>query len=76
MFQFKAISPSASTQTSKACYTRPRPDCFTPPNGATSVDTVPVLMPTIPLSMASATRQIPESADQKLSNELIGFFRK
>jgi hypothetical protein len=24
MFQFKAISPFASTQTSEACYTRPR----------------------------------------------------
>ena len=37
---------------------RPRPDSFTPPNGATSVEMMPVLMPTIPYSSASATRQI------------------
>jgi hypothetical protein len=32
------------------------PDSLTPPKGATSVEMMPVLMPTIPLSMASATR--------------------
>ena len=37
---------------------RPRPDCFTPPKGATSVVMSPVLTPTIPYSSASATRQI------------------
>ena len=35
---------------------RPSPDCFTPPNGATSVEITPSLMPTIPYSSASATR--------------------
>ena len=35
---------------------RPMPDSFTPPNGATSVEMTPVLMPTIPYSSASATR--------------------
>src|SRR6267142_5886935 len=29
---------------------RPRPDSFTPPKGATSVEMLPVLMPTIPYS--------------------------
>src|SRR5262249_62340985 len=36
---------------------RPRPDSFTPPNGAPSVEIRPVLIPTIPYSRASATRQ-------------------
>ena len=36
---------------------RPMPDSLTPPNGATSVEMMPVLMPTMPDSMASATRQ-------------------
>ena len=36
---------------------RPMPDCFTPPNGATSVETIPSLTPTMPYSSASATRQ-------------------
>ena len=36
---------------------RPMPDSFTPPNGATSVEMSPVLMPTMPYSSASATRQ-------------------
>src|SRR5262249_14895326 len=36
---------------------RPRPDSCTPPNGATSVEMMPVLMPTMPYSRASATRQ-------------------
>src|SRR6266436_10309532 len=36
---------------------RPRPDCFTPPKGATSVEMMPVLTPTIPVSKALATRQ-------------------
>src|SRR5688572_32319443 len=36
---------------------RPSPDSLTPPNGATSVEIRPVLMPTIPDSSASATRQ-------------------
>ena len=36
---------------------RPMPDSFTPPNGATSVEMMPVLMPTMPYSSASATRQ-------------------
>src|SRR5687768_9308791 len=35
---------------------RPSPDSLTPPNGATSVEIRPVLMPTIPDSSASATR--------------------
>src|SRR6185503_1351392 len=37
---------------------RPRPDSLTPPNGATSVEMMPVLMPTMPYSSASATRQM------------------
>ena len=36
---------------------RPRPDSFTPPNGASSVEMAPELMPTMPYSSASATRQ-------------------
>ena len=35
---------------------RPRPEAFTPPNGATSLEMIPVLMPTMPYSSASATR--------------------
>ncbi len=35
---------------------RPRPEDFTPPKGATSVEIIPVLTPTIPDSNASATR--------------------
>src|SRR5689334_3801904 len=35
---------------------RPRPDCFTPPNGATSVEMMPSLTPTMPLSSAPDTR--------------------
>jgi len=35
----------------------PHPDSFTPPKGATSVEMIPVLMPTMPYSRASATRQ-------------------
>ena len=34
---------------------RPRPDCLTPPKGATSVEMMPVFTPTIPYSSASAT---------------------
>src|SRR5262245_31746617 len=37
---------------------RPSPDSLTPPNGATSVEISPVLMPTMPYSSASATRQM------------------
>src|SRR5690625_4604743 len=37
---------------------RPMPDCLMPPNGATSVETTPSLMPTMPYSRPSATRQI------------------
>lgn len=37
---------------------QPRPDCLTPPNDASGVDSRPSLMPTIPTSNASATRQI------------------
>src|SRR5262249_56503886 len=37
---------------------RPMPDSFTPPNGATSVDTTPVLIPRIPYSSASEIRQM------------------
>ena len=37
---------------------RPMPDSLTPPNGATSVEMKPVLMPTIPYSSASETRQM------------------
>lgn len=33
------------------------PDCLTPPNGATAVLMIPVLMPTMPTSSAPATRQ-------------------
>ena len=36
---------------------RPIPDSFIPPNGATAVEIRPVLMPTIPYSRASDTRQ-------------------
>src|SRR5687768_15896655 len=35
---------------------RPMPDSFIPPNGATSVEISPVLTPTMPYSSASATR--------------------
>src|SRR5215475_8165594 len=35
---------------------RPSPDSFTPPNGATSVEMRPVFTPTMPYSRASATR--------------------
>src|SRR4051812_19842220 len=35
---------------------RPRPLSLMPPNGATSVEIMPSLMPTMPLSSASATR--------------------
>ena len=34
---------------------RPNPDCFIPPKGAISVEIIPVLIPTIPYSKASAT---------------------
>ncbi len=37
---------------------RPSPDSLTPPNGATSVEIRPVLIPTMPYSSASATRQM------------------
>src|SRR5260221_3047686 len=37
---------------------RPRPDCFTPPNGATPVEMMPALAPTMPVSMRSATRKM------------------
>ncbi len=36
---------------------RPRPDCFTPPKGATCVVMRPVFTPTMPASSASAARQ-------------------
>src|SRR5690606_17235845 len=36
---------------------RPRPDSLTPPKGATSVEIMPSLMPTMPYSSASPTRQ-------------------
>src|SRR5689334_4057461 len=36
---------------------RPMPDSFMPPNGATSVEMMPTLMPMMPASMPSATRQ-------------------
>jgi hypothetical protein len=32
------------------------PDSFIPPNGASSLEIAPVLIPTIPYSSASATR--------------------
>src|ERR1700722_3724906 len=35
---------------------RPMPDSFTPPNGASSLEIAPLLMPTMPYSSASATR--------------------
>src|SRR6478672_12870453 len=35
---------------------RPRPDCLTPPNGASAVEIKPVLTPTMPDSSRSATR--------------------
>jgi hypothetical protein len=37
---------------------RPRPDCLTPPKGATSVEMIPTFTPTIPASSASAARKI------------------
>ena len=36
---------------------RPRPDCLTPPNGVTSVESVPVLMPTMLEAFFSALRE-------------------
>ncbi len=39
---------------------RPVPDSFQPPNGASSVEMMPVLRPTIPYSSHSATRQARE----------------
>jgi hypothetical protein len=36
---------------------RPRPDCLTPPNGATSVESMPVLMPTMLEAFFSALRE-------------------
>src|ERR1700733_8658493 len=36
---------------------RPIPDCFTPPNGAISLENAPTLTDTMPCSNASATRQ-------------------
>ena len=36
----------------------PRPDSFTPPNGASAFEVKPVFTPTIPYSRASATLQI------------------
>ena len=35
---------------------RPKPDCFTPPNGAPALDTRPWLRPIMPVSSASQTR--------------------
>ena len=58
------IPPSArylsSTHSSMPYFepSRPMPDSLTPPNGATSVEMKPVLMPTMPDSSASATRQM------------------
>ena len=37
---------------------RPMPDSLMPPKGATSVEITPVLMPRIPYSSPSDTRQI------------------
>jgi hypothetical protein len=37
---------------------RPMPLSFIPPNGAISVEMMPSLMPTMPYSSASATRQM------------------
>ena len=37
---------------------RPMPDSLTPPNGATAVEIIPALIPTIPYSNASLTRQM------------------
>src|SRR5437867_9113723 len=50
----------SSSHSSMPCFepSRPLPDSFTPPKGATSVEMMPVLMPTIPYSSASATRQM------------------
>lgn len=36
---------------------RPMPEAFMPPKGATSVEMRPVLMPTMPYSSAPPTRQ-------------------
>jgi hypothetical protein len=35
---------------------RPKPECLTPPKGAAGLETMPVLMPIMPNSSASATR--------------------
>src|SRR5690606_34121804 len=37
---------------------RPNPDCFMPPKGATSVDRMPVFTATMPYSSASPTRHV------------------
>ncbi len=44
---------------------RPSPDCLTPPKGAASIETVPVLSPTIPNSSASPTRQARRMSEVK-----------
>ena len=56
--QSKGISPLQTRPNHNGNPPRPSPDCLTPPNGATSVEVKPVLMRTMPLSIASATFQI------------------
>ena len=51
---------------------RPMPDSFMPPNGATSVETSPVLMPTIPYSSASGDApDAPESRRVEVRREPV-----
>ena len=47
---------------------RPRPDCFTPPKGATSVEMRPVLIPTMPYSSASATRHTRDEVARRIQS--------
>ena len=44
---------------------RPRPDCFTPPKGAAGSEITPLLMATIPDSIASAVRRARVRFDEK-----------
>src|SRR3954469_14167164 len=62
LFAFQCTPPISTYFTSRYSSmpyfepSRPRPELFTPPKGATSVEMMPAFTPTIPTSMRSATR--------------------